>query len=211
VEINVRSQRVYTAGAEESTSLSRVQLSLRLRPPPLRLCPRDPGFGSWTPASLRQALDIHRALVAFVILIDQPKTPKSGSSKGGEFYVSLIPLLPGLQIRITVDSKSGFTSGTANSRHAPLFAMNISNTSPFMAKILPAIEQIVYDSIRTTTSLLIPGGILYFAIYSHRMRFSTLYTTLTFLSLAVFAVTPTLAPISCGPIKCVQNFGGGSH
>jgi hypothetical protein len=79
-----------------------------------------------------------------------------------------------------------------------------------MAKILPAIEQIAYDSIKTTASLLIPGGILYFAIYFHRMRFSTLYTALSFLSLVVFAVTPTLAPISCGPIKCVQNFGGKS-
>ncbi|KIN04750.1 hypothetical protein OIDMADRAFT_17670 [Oidiodendron maius Zn] len=84
--------------------------------------------------------------------------------------------------------------------------MNISYPLPFIANLPPAVEQAGLDCLRTAASLLIPGEVLYFAIYFHRRRYEKLYAVLTCLSLAAFGFSPILAPVSCGPIQCVQNF-----
>jgi hypothetical protein len=89
--------------------------------------------------------------------------------------------------------------------------MNISYDPPFIARLPPAVEQAGLDCIKTAASLLIPGEILYSAIYFHRRRSEKLHAALTVFSLAAFCATPILAPISCGPIQCVQNFAGEFH
>ena len=89
--------------------------------------------------------------------------------------------------------------------------MNISYIPSFIANLPLGVKQAGLNCIRTAASLLIPGGILYFAIYFHWRRCENLHTLLTFFSLAAFCLTPVLAPISCGPIQCVQNFAGKFH
>lgn len=89
--------------------------------------------------------------------------------------------------------------------------MNVSYPLPFIANLPPTVEQAALDCLRTAASLLIPGEILYFAIYFHRRRYEKLYAVLTCLSLAAFGFSLILAPVSCGPIQCVQNFAGKFH
>lgn len=73
-------------------------------------------------------------------------------------------------------------------------------------QVPPEINQIGEEVIKAAAFTLIPTELLYFSIYFHTKRLYRIYKVLTVLSLGAFWVSPYLAPISCGPAKCLQNF-----
>lgn len=84
--------------------------------------------------------------------------------------------------------------------------MNLSYPPVYTTNLPPAIEQASHEVVRAATLLLIPAELLYFSVYFHRKGQYSLYTALTFSSLATFWLSPILAPVSCGPARCLQNF-----
>jgi len=86
--------------------------------------------------------------------------------------------------------------------------MNISYPPIHITNLPPAFEQLRHEFIKATAFLLIPTELLYFSIYFHVKGFHQLYEYLTFLSIATFWIAPWMAPINCGPVRCLQNFAG---
>jgi hypothetical protein len=84
--------------------------------------------------------------------------------------------------------------------------MNISYPPIHITNIPPAVQQMGHEVIKATAFLLIPAELLYFSIYFHTKGLYKLYEILTFLSIVDFWVSPVLAPISCSPARCLQNF-----
>jgi hypothetical protein len=70
----------------------------------------------------------------------------------------------------------------------------------------PAIDQLSHEFIKATAFLLIPTELLYFSIYFHAKGAHRTYKTLTLLSIAAFWISPYVAPVSCGPARCLQHF-----
>jgi hypothetical protein len=68
------------------------------------------------------------------------------------------------------------------------------------------IELMGHEVIKATAFILSPTELLYFSIYFHTKGLCKLYEILSLLSLAAFWVSPVLAPISCSPARCLQNF-----
>lgn len=86
--------------------------------------------------------------------------------------------------------------------------MNISYPPVYMTNIPPAFERLGHESIKAIAYLLIPTELLYFAVYFSIKRQDKLYNVFTFLSLATLWLSSILAPIACGPARCIQNFAG---
>lgn len=84
--------------------------------------------------------------------------------------------------------------------------MNISYPPVHITNLPPTLEELGHEFIKAVAFLLIPTELLYFSIYFHLKGFQKLYEFLTFSSIAAFWVSPWLAPISCGPARCLQNF-----
>ncbi|KAI9848955.1 MAG: hypothetical protein M1837_005844 [Sclerophora amabilis] len=71
---------------------------------------------------------------------------------------------------------------------------------------LPAFQQLAWELPEATAVLLIPTALLYLSILAHlKNRFKT-YLLLTASSIATFLACPWLAPVHCGPFRCLQNF-----
>lgn len=73
-------------------------------------------------------------------------------------------------------------------------------------QIPPVINHLGHQLIKATAFTIIPAELLFFSIYFHLKDFRKLYHSLTALSLITFWLAPYVAPISCGPAKCLQNF-----
>jgi hypothetical protein len=84
--------------------------------------------------------------------------------------------------------------------------MNISYPPLHITNIPPVVQQMGNEVVKATAFLLIPAELLYFSIYFHIKGLYKLYEILTFLSIVAFWVSPVLAPISCSPARCLQNF-----
>lgn len=84
--------------------------------------------------------------------------------------------------------------------------MNISYVPIPIGNLPPAIEKVGHEFIRAAAFLLIPTELLYFSIYFHTKGAYKVYKILTFLSIAAFWISPSIAPIGCGPVRCLQNF-----
>jgi hypothetical protein len=85
--------------------------------------------------------------------------------------------------------------------------MNTSYYHPLpIATLPPAVEQLGHELIKATAFMLIPVELLYFSIYFLAKEHYRVYKVLTFLSVGTFWISPYLAPISCGPARCLQNF-----
>jgi len=84
--------------------------------------------------------------------------------------------------------------------------MNITYPPIQIANIPPDFERTGHEVIKAAAFLLIPAELLYFSIYFHTKGLYKLYESLTFLSLGAFWISPVLAPISCSPARCLQNF-----
>jgi hypothetical protein len=88
--------------------------------------------------------------------------------------------------------------------------MNVTypTTIPLLAALQVPLEvnRQGQEVIKATVFGLIPAELLFFSIYFHVKGFYKLYRILTALSLAAFWIAPYAAPISCGPVKCLQNF-----
>ena len=59
--------------------------------------------------------------------------------------------------------------------------------------------------------LLLPTALLYISIYARVYRLSAISNTFTFASIGTFIACPYLAPVHCGPIRCIQNTAGPPH
>jgi len=94
---------------------------------------------------------------------------------------------------------------------ASMATMNLSYPLVYATNLPPAIEQASHEVIRAAALLLIPAELLYFSVYFHRKRLYKVYTALTFSSLATFWLSPILAPVSCGPARCLKNFASKSY
>jgi len=81
-----------------------------------------------------------------------------------------------------------------------------TTSSPRYAREAPALERLGHDILRESVYLLIPFELLYFAIYFHLKGISKVYKILSLLSLITLWASPIVVPISCGPLRCVQNF-----
>lgn len=92
------------------------------------------------------------------------------------------------------------------------FNMNTSHYHSLpMSAVLPlplplAIQQLGDEFIRAAAFLLIPTELLYFSIYFQTKGYYRAYKILTLLSIATFWISPYVAPITCGPARCLQNF-----
>ncbi|KAE8452161.1 hypothetical protein EG329_001628 [Mollisiaceae sp. DMI_Dod_QoI] len=75
-----------------------------------------------------------------------------------------------------------------------------------ISSLPPAVEQMGHDSVKAAAFLLIPTELLYFSIYFNAKGHYKAYRNLTFLSIAAFWISPYAAPISCGPVRCLQHF-----
>jgi hypothetical protein len=85
------------------------------------------------------------------------------------------------------------------------FKMNISYPPIHITNLPPALEQLGHEAIKALAFLLVPIELLYFSVYFHLKGHYRVYKTLTFLSIAAFWISPYVAPISCGPARCLQN------
>ena len=84
--------------------------------------------------------------------------------------------------------------------------MNVSYPPLHITNIPPVVQQMGNEVVKATAILLIPAELLYFSIYFHTKGLYKLYEILTFLSIIAVWVSPVLAPISCSPARCLQNF-----
>lgn len=84
--------------------------------------------------------------------------------------------------------------------------MNITYSPVYITNLPPAIEKLGHELIKACAFLLIPTELLYFSVYVHKKGHFTLYEVLSFLSLCAFWISPLVAPISCGPARCLQNW-----
>jgi hypothetical protein len=89
--------------------------------------------------------------------------------------------------------------------------MNVSNSqTPIHLKIIdnlpPGIGKASHEFIRATAFLLIPVELLYFSLYFHTKGLYKPYKLLSFLSILAFWISPVIAPITCPPVRCLQNF-----
>ncbi|KAG9238663.1 hypothetical protein BJ875DRAFT_480163 [Amylocarpus encephaloides] len=88
--------------------------------------------------------------------------------------------------------------------------MNITSPSPISLlvtlQVPPVINQLGQEILKATVFDLIPLELLFFSIYFNLKGFYKLYRTMTFLSIATFWLSPNVAPISCGPVRCLQHF-----
>ena len=86
--------------------------------------------------------------------------------------------------------------------------MNISYPPIHVQNLPPAFSQLGHEATKATAYLFIPAELLYFSVYFHVKGQYGAYKVLTALSLATFWLASALAPISCGPARCLQNFAG---
>lgn len=85
--------------------------------------------------------------------------------------------------------------------------MNVTYDLVHIPVLPPPFEHLGREFPRAVLCLLIPVELLYFAIYFKIKGFKGLYGSLTFLSAFAFWLCPLFAPIICGPVKSLQNFG----
>jgi len=84
--------------------------------------------------------------------------------------------------------------------------MNISYPPIHVIQLPPAFEQLGAEFTRALIYLLVPVELLYFSIYFKVKGIYRLYQYLTALTIVAFWLAPFIAPIHCGPAKCLQNF-----
>jgi hypothetical protein len=77
--------------------------------------------------------------------------------------------------------------------------------------LTPTVERASQDFIKACAFVLIPTELLYFSIYFLIKEQKKVYTTLTLLSITTFWISPYVAPIGCGPLRCLQNFSSESE
>ncbi|CAG8956104.1 hypothetical protein HYFRA_00011889 [Hymenoscyphus fraxineus] len=88
--------------------------------------------------------------------------------------------------------------------------MNVSEIQSGMIslsdlQVPPEINKIGEEVIKAIAFTLIPVELAYFSIYFHTKGVSRLFKILTFLSLVTCWISLVLAPISCGPARCLQH------
>jgi len=84
--------------------------------------------------------------------------------------------------------------------------MNITYPPIHITDLPPAFSQLGNELPKALVYVLIPTELLYFSLYFKLKGYSRLYSYLTAASIAAFWASPLVAPISCGPVKCLQNF-----
>lgn len=84
--------------------------------------------------------------------------------------------------------------------------MNISYPPIHIDNLPPAFSQLGSELPKALVYVLIPTELLYFAIYFKIKGSPRLFRDLTFASIAAFWASLIVAPIGCGPVKCLQNF-----
>lgn len=84
--------------------------------------------------------------------------------------------------------------------------MNISYQPIPTRNLPPAMEAAGNESIKAAAFLLIPLELLYFSIYFNTKGAYNVYRILNFLSITTFWISPYVAPIACGSVRCLQCF-----
>jgi hypothetical protein len=107
---------------------------------------------------------------------------------------------------VASEKPDSFYLGSWNALLGSAASMNISYPPFHITNIPPEVERMGHELIKATAFLCIPAELLYFSIYFRAKGLYRVYEILTFLSLAAFWVSPVLAPISCSPARCMQNF-----
>jgi hypothetical protein len=87
-----------------------------------------------------------------------------------------------------------------NVTHPPAVSMLAALQVP------PEVNRQGQEIIKAAVFSLIPAELFYFSIYFHVRGFYKLYRISTAFALAALWIAPYAAPISCGPVKCLQNF-----
>ena len=88
--------------------------------------------------------------------------------------------------------------------------MNVTTRTIDGEAMQPAIYQLVRQLLTLICSLVLPTLLLYVSIYAHVIGHYTMYKLMTFVALASFLACPSIYPISCGPVQCLQNCAVGS-
>jgi len=89
--------------------------------------------------------------------------------------------------------------------------MNITYQPLPIGNLPPAMEAAGNEFIKAAAFLLIPLELLYFSIYFLTKEVYKVYRILTFVSIITFGVSPFIAPIYCGPVRCLQYFASTAH
>jgi hypothetical protein len=84
--------------------------------------------------------------------------------------------------------------------------MNISYAPIHINNLPPAFNRLGSELPKALVYILIPVELLYFSIYFKLKGYNRLYNCLSFASIAAFWLSNLVAPISCGPVNCLQNF-----
>jgi hypothetical protein len=84
--------------------------------------------------------------------------------------------------------------------------MNISYQPIPTRNLPPAMEAAGNEFIKAAAFLLIPLELLYFSIYFNTKGAYNVYRILNFLSITTFWISPYVAPITCGSVRCLQCF-----
>jgi hypothetical protein len=116
----------------------------------------------------------------------------------------LCSILSDISVRLVIDAQQFPKSSKISN-------MNLSYYPPLpTTNLLPVVEQLGHETIKALSILLIPTELLYFSLYFHLKGYYRVYKTLSFLSISTFWISPLIAPISCGPARCLQNFASTS-
>lgn len=77
-----------------------------------------------------------------------------------------------------------------------------------ITSIPPAYVLLAEEVTASIVYLLLPTAFIYLAIYVYVRGHASLFKLFTFASVVGFWASSWVAPISCGPARCVQNFAG---
>ncbi|KAI9734106.1 MAG: hypothetical protein M1818_007044 [Claussenomyces sp. TS43310] len=86
--------------------------------------------------------------------------------------------------------------------------MNISYPPIHIKDLPPAYEQLLHELPGALLYLLLPVELLYVSIYFKLKGHHSTYSLLSAFSLAAFSLATWFTPVSCGPVRSLQNFTG---
>lgn len=87
---------------------------------------------------------------------------------------------------------------------------NVSYPPIYVTNMPPQFGRLAHESAKAVAYLLIPSELLYFAVYFYLKKQRRIYHVLNVAALVMLWLSPLMAPITCTPASCLQNFASTS-
>ena len=91
---------------------------------------------------------------------------------------------------------------------AESYGSAVMPASPAHVYIAPPFQDMASQLVLAFATLVIPTLLLYLAIYARVINQARIANTLTIVSIVACFAFPTRYPVSCGPVKAIQNTAG---